>query len=155
MEFNVYKNIKSISDIVFKQLTELGSITIILAIVVYSYFYNFDLSLRIFIDIIAITLIATIIKALFFHARPKKQKITTLVERIDASSFPSVHSARITALVFWLIYYSSNIILSMIIGVAGILVAYSRIYLKKHYWLDVFGGIVLGAIVIGATYYLM
>jgi membrane-associated phospholipid phosphatase len=147
MDLSIRSNIKSVLDIVVKQLTELGSITILGIIILFACFYNFDLAIRLFIGIVSATIIATIIKALFFKERPNKQKKNTLVEKIDASSFPSVHSSRIAILGFWLCMYSTGVLEAVFISVVCFLVACSRVYLKKHYWIDVLGGVVLAVII--------
>lgn len=148
-------NIYSVVDMFFKQVTELGSLTIITAIIIFTWFYSTDLALKLFIAVASVTIISFAIKTIFPKDRPRKQKFTTLVEKIDASSFPSVHSARITVLTFWLALISTNILLQIFIIAIGVLVAYSRIYLKKHYYIDVFGGIILGVIINLLIYYLL
>jgi membrane-associated phospholipid phosphatase len=56
---------------------------------------------------------------------------------------------------FLLIAYSGNLILRIFLAVIGLLVAYSRIYLKRHYYIDVIGGIILGVLISMAAYYLI
>jgi undecaprenyl-diphosphatase len=147
MDTSASKNLKNIIDIFFKQLTELGSLTIISAMIIFTFFLDTSLALKLLVGIAAATIISMIIKALFFRARPKKQSINTIIDRIDASSFPSVHSARITILVFLLAAYIADIWLTIFLMILGALVAYSRIYMKRHYYSDVIGGIVLGMII--------
>ena len=155
MDYNIRTNLENIIRMFFNQITELGSLTIIAILIVILYFFEKELSIKLFVGVIIITLIAMIIKSLFFKARPKKQKTKTLIERIDASSFPSIHSARITFLTFWITAYSKNIILKIFLVAIGIIVAYSRIYLKKHYLSDVIAGIILGLIVSIGIYFIM
>lgn len=155
MDFSARTNLKKIIDMFFLQITELGSLAVIMALIIIIYFFEKTLSITLFIGIIIITIIATIIKSLFFKARPKKQKTTSLIERIDASSFPSIHSARITFLTFWITAYSTNWLLKIFLIVLGIIIAYSRIYLKKHYLSDVIAGIILGLIVSIGLYYII
>jgi len=66
------------------------------------------------------------------------------VSKIDASSFPSVHAGRVVSIgaMFNGIFPE---LLGLIILTGGF-VLYSRIYLKKHDWVDIFGGVVLGLI---------
>lgn len=154
MDLSLDANFKKLVKMFFEQITELGSITIILTLIFITYFFEKTLSIKLFIGIIIITIIAMIIKALFFKARPKKQKTNTLIERLDASSFPSIHSARITFLTFLCVIYVDNIILKAFLIIIGILVAYSRIYLKKHYLSDVIAGIILGLIISIGIYYI-
>ncbi|MAG02464.1 hypothetical protein CMI42_03945, partial [Candidatus Pacearchaeota archaeon] len=78
--------------------------------------------------------------------RPEKQKYGNFVERIQASSFPSWHTARIVYLAIIISYLFSNNYLTILLIIIAGLVAYSRIYLKRHDYWDVLGGIVLGII---------
>lgn len=91
------------------------------------------------------TLIVTVlIRILYFKNRPKKQSFRNFIEKMEASSFPSWHSTRaiFLALIFGTVIGSRIAMLILII--IALLVAYSRIYLKKHDWMDILAGIVLG-----------
>jgi undecaprenyl-diphosphatase len=154
MNSSLSSNFRSILDIFFKQLTELGSLTIITSIIIFTFFFDNTLALKLLIGIASVTIISFIIKAIFFRARPKKQLFNNIVEKLDASSFPSIHSARITILAFWLTMYSHELLLKIFLVAIGTLVAYSRIYLKKHYYADVIGGVTLGVIVNIIIYYI-
>ena len=87
---------------------------------------------------------AVIIRLFYFKNRPKKETYNSTLEKIDASAFPSVHSARAVflALTFSKLFNSMQAS-TLLFAIAGI-VCYSRIAIKKHYWTDVIGGIVLG-----------
>ena len=68
------------------------------------------------------------------------------LEKIDAGSFPSVHSAR--AMLFALILY--GVVpphIALLVFIIPLIVGYTRIKLGKHYLVDVLGGYVLGFIV--------
>ena len=102
---------------------------------------------RIFIDLIfgfIVTLVIVVgIRTFYFKSRPNKQKYNNFIEKIDASSFPSWHSARIIFLVFAL---TSFLLLRIIFGLIAVGVMYSRIYLKKHDSVDILGGVILGLV---------
>jgi len=155
MDLSASKNLKNIIDIFFQQITELGSLTIICVMIIFMFFLETSLALKLLVGIAAATIISMIIKMLFFRARPRKQSINTLIDRIDASSFPSVHSARITILVFLLTTYFASLWLTIFLVIIGLIVAYSRIYMKRHYYSDVIGGIILGILIGILTYYLI
>ena len=75
------------------------------------------------------------------RARPEKREAKNLIEQIDASSFPSIHTAR--AAILGLAIVSAPwmyLVTALIIG--G--VAYARITLKAHDLLDVSVGALLG-----------
>ncbi|MEK6808780.1 MAG: phosphatase PAP2 family protein [Nanoarchaeota archaeon] len=107
---------------------------------------NYELFLRLTIGGIAIFIIAIIIRLLYFKERPNKEPYNNLFEKIDAGAFPSLHSARITFITLVIIYSTQNFLLSMFLIIICVFVYYSRIYLKKHDYIDVIGGIIIGII---------
>ena len=95
--------------------------------------------------------IVILIRIFYFKNRPKKETHTNFWERVDASSFPSLHTARIVFLALLFSTYFDNLHLTILCTITAALVSYSRIYLQKHDWIDVFAGVVVGA----ATYFVM
>ncbi len=93
--------------------------------------------------------IAGIIKLTYFKDRPKKQNYNNGLEKIDASAFPSVHSARATAIA--LILSKTFPQAQWFFATITLLVCYSRIKVHKHDWKDIFGGIVLGIVAFWAV----
>ena len=108
---------------------------------------NYTIFFNLLVGIILIYTSVIIIKIFYFKDRPKKYKYGNFVEKIDASSFPSVHAARITLLSVILMNYFNNIMISAILAALIILVACSRIMLKKHDIKDVGAGIILGIVI--------
>lgn len=92
-----------------------------------------------------------LIRLFYFKPRPRKEKYTNFIERIDASSFPSLHAARIVFLAILFSVHFANQYLTILCSVTAALVSYSRIYLRKHDWIDVVGGIIVGV----ATYFIV
>lgn len=88
--------------------------------------------------------ITLIIRLFYFKQRPERRIYKNLIEKIDASSFPSIHVARITFIFIILIFLSINIFLVGISSILTLLAFYSRIYLKKHDIIDVIAGVMLG-----------
>jgi membrane-associated phospholipid phosphatase len=75
------------------------------------------------------------------RSRPEKREAKNLIEQIDASSFPSIHTARAAILGLALVTAPwMYLITALIIG--G--VSYSRVTLKAHDLLDVGVGALLG-----------
>jgi len=87
------------------------------------------------------------IKAIWFKERPNKQKYKTLLEKIDAGSWPSVHSYRAAVLCLGYILLFKQAALQFFIVFFAIGIGYSRIYLKKHDIRDVSGGAIIGLVV--------
>ncbi|MGV8163179.1 MAG: phosphatase PAP2 family protein [Candidatus Nanoarchaeia archaeon] len=138
---------KAIIQEIITQITHLGSIVtygvvIAFALLVekYSLFWELVVSLAI------ILIIGMSIKFLYFKDRPQKQKYSGKLEKMDASSFPSIHSARITALAIILSISFNKTFLTIFLILVAFAVMYSRIYLKKHRLVDIIGGAILGGL---------
>jgi len=130
-------------------ITSIGSLPfygIVMAIILFN--SEIVLTLRLLICLVLLYAVASSIRFLFFKTRPedkgKKTRQMNLFEKIDASSFPSIHSAR-TAVLSILLYTKIPTTLGLLISL-GILssVMVSRIILRKHYTIDVIGGSILG-----------
>ena len=85
------------------------------------------------------------IKFAYPKERPAPMPRNTLFQKYLAGSFPSVHTARITALSITIVSFYTNRLFVLIALLVVIGVGYSRIYLKKHYFTDVLAGFIIGA----------
>lgn len=92
-------------------------------------------------------IIASVIKIVFPKKRPDGQTYSGLLEKIDAGSFPSLHASRITLVYLTLFSNSDNIVIQVVFILVIVLVLFSRILLKKHFWIDVLGGLVIGGLI--------
>lgn len=94
-----------------------------------------------------ILMVTAIIKSIYHKERPLKQEYHNFAERIDASSFPSMHTVRAFFFSLTLIaFFKYELWASMFLVALALLISYSRIFLKKHDWWDLLGGIILGII---------
>jgi len=86
------------------------------------------------------------IRYFFFRRRPDKQSHSGFFTRIDAGSFPSIHSTRVVILAIILCRFFNNPLVSVLfaLGVIGVIV--TRVTLKRHYLSDALGGVVIGSI---------
>ncbi len=87
------------------------------------------------------------IRLCWYKDRPKKEKYKSLLQKLDASSFPSLHSGRSIVLGSIIGIFFNNPILFLLIILLILLNGYSRVYQKRHYWSDVLGGWGLGIVV--------
>jgi len=139
---------KEYSKVFVRDITSLGGmIFYMLNLIISIIAGQYVLCKALAISLVFIFLISLSLRLVYFKPRPKKQPYQNIYERLDASSFPSIHAARITALAFIYGYVlklslSINIFLAIIV----ILVSYTRVKLKKHYLIDVVTGVVVGAI---------
>ncbi len=86
------------------------------------------------------------IRTFYYKDRPKKEMFHNYLERLDASSFPSWHTARAFFLAFTFSSLMNNAFFTFLLLGIALLTAYSRIYLKKHDLVDILGGMVLAGV---------
>lgn len=91
-------------------------------------------------------ILCSTIKLLFHKPRPDGQAYKTILEKIDAGSFPSIHASRITLVYLTLFSFAEHISLKIAFITVILLVVYSRVALKRHFWTDVIGGVLIGSI---------
>jgi undecaprenyl-diphosphatase len=94
-------------------------------------------------------IICSVVKYYFFRPRPEPMKWKTWWEKIEASTFPSIHSSRAGLMAVWVI--SQGVYLSVfqqiIILLIMLLVALSRVILKKHFYIDIICGLIIGVLI--------
>lgn len=138
--------------ILFRDLTTFGGAIFYALIVLLAFALDQNaLAIDLILGFLISLIILVPIRLLFFRNRPQKQTYSNFFERIDASSFPSWHTARIVFIALTTMFYFNNTLLTIISILLALLVCYSRIYLKKHDWIDLLGGIGLALL----TFYLM
>jgi undecaprenyl-diphosphatase len=134
--------VEFLNEKVLYSITYLGNplILAVIALAAFGFSHSFLIAV---IGLAIIEAICIFIKLIYFKQRPKRQKFTNIIERIDASGFPSVHAARVAFLYLYLAWFAA--IPAKIAFIAVILaVGMSRIFLKKHYIIDVLAGYALG-----------
>jgi membrane-associated phospholipid phosphatase len=89
-------------------------------------------------------IVCSLIKIIYPKKRPIAQNYASLIEKIDAGSFPSIHSSRITLTYLTLFINTENTALKITMIAVILLVMLSRVILKKHFWIDVLGGFSIG-----------
>ncbi len=129
----------------FRDITSIGGLWSYLILILFAFLMAGQMpAVQLSAALIIIYVIAIIIRLVHFKDRPVHELHTTILERVDASSFPSIHAARATALAHLLSRQLPEATI-LLTGIA-VLVCASRIYLRKHYIVDVAGGVALGII---------
>lgn len=139
------KALKNIFRIIFRDITTLGSLffySVLFLFLLFNGFYKF--SFLMLIGIIFIYFVVYTIRMLYFKERPRKQHHSTFLEKLDASSFPSIHAARSGFLFSVFGIFFNSIAAWIILSLLCLLVLYSRYYLKKHHFVDLVGGSIIG-----------
>lgn len=143
------KHLQKHLDEFFRDVTALGGFAASLLIILL--FMNSPLLLPLIAGSVLTAGGVILIRMFYFKNRPKKETHTHLLERIDASAFPSLHTARIVFLAYLFSSHFAKPPLMILFTITAALVSYSRIYLRKHDWIDVIGGVVLGIL----TYFMI
>lgn len=133
---------RSLSREAIRDLSALGT-TPILVLLSFISLWDLKLVLLIWILLMGLELLVSAIKIALFKDRPKSKNFSTLLEKIDASAFPSAHVARSTFVTTSLYFISGNPY-PFIYLLIPLFVAYSRIALEKHYLIDIAIGYLLG-----------
>jgi membrane-associated phospholipid phosphatase len=132
---------------VFRDISALGSLMFIILAIIFLIFIDYKSALVVIIGLILIEIIGSLIKLIFNKIRPNKQKFANILEKIDAGSFPSIHSARTLLIGLSIFHLFSSKIVLLFIALIVLLVGISRLVLKKHYVIDVITGYFLGFLV--------
>lgn len=146
--------LKIIFENIIKEIDFIGSMIFsILSIILFLYI-NLKLGFVLLISFILIIISILLIRTIYFKQRPDKMQYNNYIEKIDASSFPSLHTARTFMISTFLILLSNNNnMLIIFLLIISILSGYSRIYKKKHDINDVIFGGLLGFIITYSVYY--
>jgi len=148
VEFSAFKRtIAKGADSSFRDITALGGAPFfILIILITISLKEYQLFQDLLIGFLITLFVVVVTRLIYFKNRPLKQSYNNLLERLDASSFPSLHAARILFLTLTLANYFQNRIITVLFLIIAATVSYSRIYLKKHDWIDIIFGLILGCI---------
>jgi len=122
-----------------------GSLPFYLLVMAGSYFIgNIELFLRLAYCLLITIIIILTIKNIHFKDRPQKEEFNILMEKVIASSFPSTHSMNITILTVLLSLAYPLPWLIAIFSALALLVYIQRYITKKHFIMDIMGGIFIG-----------
>jgi len=141
-------NLHKYEEILFRDITTFGGAFFYGVLVLFLVLIKeYSFSLKLIWGFLITFIITVIVRKIYFKNRPNKEDYSNLFERIDASSFPSLHAARVTFLTLALSwFFQFTWTLTTLFVILGLLIAYSRIFLKKHDGWDLLGGAVLGAL---------
>jgi len=141
--------VKFILNELFRDLSATGSVFTQLILIFSLLFINIKtihLAYLLFINIVLSTIICYSIRLFYFKERPNKKEHTNLLEKLDASSFPSTHTSRSFAASIIIAQSIGILEISIILYLIAINIAISRVYLKYHHKIDVIFGTIIGII---------
>lgn len=129
-----------------RDVTALGGSFFYFVLVILAFFVEkWSLGMQLLLGYICIHIIAIPIRFLFFRVRPKPRSTYTLIQKIDAASFPSLHASRASFLGLFFIRLWGMNALGVIIFLLACATLWSRYYLQEHHMGDILTGALLGA----------
>ena len=140
---------KKILRILLDDFALFGSVPFYVLVTMFAYFIgNKELFLRMVYTFLIGFVVVIAIKKVHYKDRPQKEEFNIFMEKVIASSFPSTHSLIITTItiLLYLAYHSLWVLVTF--GILSILVYTQRYITKKHFFIDIVGGIVLSVIII-------
>lgn len=133
-----------------------GSFLFFILNILITFFINIKLSIVLLVSFVSLMFFVFLIRLIYYKDRPNKENHTNLIEKIDASSFPSLHAARaFSVALIYSIFVNFNFPLTIIFLVLAISTGASRMHKKKHDFIDVTCGAILGLIVTYLIYFLI
>ena len=135
---------KKYTNEAFTAVTALGTAYFYVIVIILLILLDFKrTALHLAVGLLILYAMVFTLRIFYFRERPNKERYYSFVTRLSASSFPSLHTINsiFTASVLSQIV---NRNLSIFFYIIALLVAYSRVHIKKHHWSDVIAGIIIG-----------
>ncbi len=104
---------------------------------------DMDVVIRVALGLLLIYLIGGFIKSILFKESPAKSILMGIFRKVESGSFPSLHVARSSFAYGFLLEYL-DFPFTAIPVILVLLVAFSRVFLKKHYIVDTIFGLFFG-----------
>lgn len=105
-----------------------------------------QLVLELVIGILIIMTIAILIRSFYYKPRPKELPHKTYFEKLEASSFPSIHAARAWFLAFVFANFFQNKLIWSLLIISAFSICYSRHNMRRHDFWDLLVGSILGIV---------
>lgn len=145
---------KSVLNDFFSSITAFGSPVFYILVILVLIKINAFLALKMFWALVFVELICVGIKLIYKKERPVPQERDNIYNKIDANSFPSIHSARVSLMAVMISFFYKDAFIIIASALIMLFVGYSRIYLKRHHFIDVFCGFLVGIAIAIITLYI-
>ena len=146
---------KRIIEQLWNDATVFGSMMFYLFLIAFVYLIgDARLSLMLFAGFILSFAVVGAIRLVYFRNRPNKEGYDNIIEKLVASSFPSMHSMRAALMLVLFLHYYMDVWISFLFAVIAIVICISRYKIKKHYVSDIIVGFILGVLAGYGIYFL-
>ncbi|MEK6887342.1 MAG: phosphatase PAP2 family protein [Candidatus Aenigmatarchaeota archaeon] len=145
MKFDFRKTAREVFAVIMRDTSAYGGFPFYgMMIIVFFLLGDYSFVYNLIVSLIAVTIVVALVRLAYFKPRPgmKRKTYATLYERIDNSSFPSIHAAR--AVMISMALFSKFSALLPLLTLMTILVLMTRIYFKRHDAVDLAVGIIIG-----------
>lgn len=153
MKLAFEKMSKEIYSVILKDLGAYGGFPFYgIVILFFLLLKNFAFTITLIESLVAVSIVVIAVRLAHFKPRPgqKKRKYNILYERIDNSSFPSIHAAR--AVMLSIALWTKVPVFVPLLVLMTIIVLLSRLHFKRHDWTDITAGAVIG-LVLGIIFF--
>jgi membrane-associated phospholipid phosphatase len=150
----INKHYSHIADIFFKYITNLGNSIALLILIIILLFVRYKYAFAAFMSGIFTGIIVQSLKRIFFSGTPRpvlffQNKNIHLhliagVKMAMINSFPSGHSTTAFVIFLTLSLIIENFYWQTLFFIFALLVAFSRVYLSQHFFLDIYAGSIIG-----------
>lgn len=147
MKFDFRKTTREVFAVIMRDTSAYGGFPFY-AMMIIAFFLldEFVFAYNLVVSLIAVTIVVALVRLVYFKPRPgmKRKTYNTIYERIDNSSFPSIHAAR--AVMISMALFSKFNALLPLLALMTILVLMTRIYFKRHDAADLTVGVIIGIV---------
>lgn len=150
-------------DLFFKNVTWLGSgwavVVLVLLLLIKSkraaiIFLTGNLLITIIVQSLKRLVFSDLLRPVAFFSEPGKLHLIAGEKMHHLHSFPSGHSATAFGIFIILIYITKNQYLKFGWLLISLIIAFSRVYLSQHFFMDILAGSFIGTVTMGFTIYL-
>jgi len=139
----------SLIDTWMRDMTSFGGLSVIGLIFLFLLALDkMTIALEFLLAVVLSQVIIFGIRFFYFRARPgrTRRKFKNLYERLDESSFPSIHAAR-AGIIAIVLAQGLPFLAKILLWITATLICFSRYYLKRHHATDLLVGGILGLII--------
>ena len=144
----IFTEIRYFSSVILRDMSFFGSyVCVVVTFLLFLVLNQIQFAKTYFIGVVILTLIEIMIKLFYKNKRPDFKSIhpySAFQKFEEGSSFPSGHSGKAAFFTSLIHIFYGNLALTGLFTFTTIYVGISRIFLKRHFVLDILGGFVLG-----------